>query len=171
VTRIVFENPNVPIITHEEETWKCIKIQSANRTYAQSGANPTIVSFIASTVQIYNAKSSLVCFWKQKYFLLHTLKNAPAFYNAGVVCSCKFRSRRIGSWSCLMEEKLLERNHSNGIQNQVGSLGNCHRHVTRRKSFTIPLNRRDRCHALVLTANRIKMLWNLSKHFTKQKTK
>jgi hypothetical protein len=40
----------------------------------QPGANPTIVSYNASLVKIYN-----------KYFLLHTTKSALAYYNAGVV--------------------------------------------------------------------------------------
>jgi hypothetical protein len=35
----------------------------------QPGANPTIASYNASAVKNYNAKSGLVCFEKQKYFL------------------------------------------------------------------------------------------------------
>jgi hypothetical protein len=46
------------------------------RTFAQHGANPT--------TSIYNATSSVARFRKQKYFY-SILKNALAFYNAGVV--------------------------------------------------------------------------------------
>jgi hypothetical protein len=50
----------------------------------------TIVIYNASTVKNYNAASSLVRF--ENYY-----ENAPAHYNAGVVCICKFWNRRIGS--------------------------------------------------------------------------
>jgi hypothetical protein len=49
----------------------------------QLGANPTIVSYNASTVKIYNATSNLDRF-KTK-MISHTLKNALAYFNAGVV--------------------------------------------------------------------------------------
>jgi hypothetical protein len=42
------------------------------------GANPTIASYTANTVKMYNAKSSPVRF-ENKYFLL-LLKNALAYY-------------------------------------------------------------------------------------------
>jgi hypothetical protein len=49
--------------------------------------------------------------WKQKYILPLSL-NALA-YNAGVVCSCKFQTRRIGSGRFL---KKLEFRHSSKFQ-------------------------------------------------------
>jgi hypothetical protein len=52
-----------------------------------TGANPKIVSYNASTVKFYNATSSLVVVLKTK--------TVVACYNAGVVGSCKFQSRRI----------------------------------------------------------------------------
>jgi hypothetical protein len=45
----------------------------------------TIASNNASVEKISNAKSSLARFENKKYFHLHTLKNALAFYNSGVV--------------------------------------------------------------------------------------
>jgi hypothetical protein len=49
-------------------------------------ANPTVLSYHASAVIIYNATIDISCFLKyvhkQKYF---TLKNALVYYNAGVV--------------------------------------------------------------------------------------
>jgi hypothetical protein len=69
--------------------------------------DPTLrprVTAPALYVNIYNAMSSLVRLENKKYFkyfLLGNLENqsmypttTPAF-----VCSCKFRSRKIGSWS------------------------------------------------------------------------
>jgi hypothetical protein len=52
----------------------------------------------ASVVKIYNATNSIARFLTRIIFLL--CKIALAYYNAGVVGSCKFKSRRIGSsWS------------------------------------------------------------------------
>jgi hypothetical protein len=46
----------------------------------QSGANPTIVSYNASVIKIYNSTNSLVRFEKKNIF-----ENALAYYNSGVV--------------------------------------------------------------------------------------
>jgi hypothetical protein len=48
-----------------------------------TGANPTIASYNASIVNFYNAMGSLTC--DENNFLNSTLKNAVAYYNAGVV--------------------------------------------------------------------------------------
>jgi hypothetical protein len=51
-----------------------------------SGANPSTVSYNASVVKIYIAKGSLMRFEnKNIFFYVPTLKNAQAYYNAGVV--------------------------------------------------------------------------------------
>jgi hypothetical protein len=50
-------------------------------------------SYNASVVKIYNITGTLVRLEKNH----STLKTALAYYNAGIVPSCKFRSRRIGS--------------------------------------------------------------------------
>jgi hypothetical protein len=47
------------------------------------GANPTIASYNASAVKIYNATGSLVRFAVTIFSF--TLKNAPVYKNAGVV--------------------------------------------------------------------------------------
>jgi hypothetical protein len=106
---------------------------------ANGGANPTIVSYIATSSLVrfvrkniffyFEKRSSLLQRWSfsckfrsrrigswiQTYDLWATTlrvamcnmkikilssrrKNGLAYYNAGVVHSCKFRSRRIGSW-------------------------------------------------------------------------
>jgi hypothetical protein len=49
------------------------------------GANPTIVSYNAGATKLYTATSSLVRFGNKNYFLLHTLKDALSYHNAGVV--------------------------------------------------------------------------------------
>jgi hypothetical protein len=51
--------------------------------------NPTTLIYNASFVIFYNATCGLTFF--------STLENALAYYNAGVVHSCKLKSRRIGS--------------------------------------------------------------------------
>jgi hypothetical protein len=48
------------------------------------GANPTIVSYNASAVKIYNATSSLVCS-ENKQFFFYFEKIAVAYYIAGAV--------------------------------------------------------------------------------------
>jgi hypothetical protein len=48
------------------------------------GANPTIVSYSAGVVKLYNASSSLVRFENKKWFSFAP-KNALACHNAGVV--------------------------------------------------------------------------------------
>jgi hypothetical protein len=52
-------------------------------TWFNPGANPTIASYNASVVNFYNAMGSLACF--ENKFFYSTLKNAVAYYNAGVV--------------------------------------------------------------------------------------
>jgi hypothetical protein len=47
----------------------------------ESGANPTIASYNASVVKFYNATGSLARFEKKN----SSLKNAVAYYSAGVV--------------------------------------------------------------------------------------
>jgi hypothetical protein len=62
-----------------------VKIRPTGENFAQSGhpgANPTIVSYNASAVKIYNAKSSLVRF--ETKIVSTSLKNALSYYNAGV---------------------------------------------------------------------------------------
>jgi hypothetical protein len=49
----------------------------------QTGANPTISSYSASVVKIYNTTSSLVQFEKKIFY--SAVKNALAYYNDGVV--------------------------------------------------------------------------------------
>jgi hypothetical protein len=46
------------------------------------GANPTIASYNASVIKFYNATGSLARFENKK---ISYLKNAKAYYNAGVV--------------------------------------------------------------------------------------
>jgi hypothetical protein len=48
------------------------------------GANPTIANYNASVVNFYNTAGSLARF-ENKNILYPTLKNALAYYNAGVV--------------------------------------------------------------------------------------
>jgi hypothetical protein len=64
-------------------------LKSSRVTY-----NASFVIFYASFVIFYNATDSLASFENTSIYT--TLKNALAYYNAGVV-SCKFISRRIGS--------------------------------------------------------------------------
>jgi hypothetical protein len=52
----------------------------------QSGANPTIMSYNASAVKIYNPTSSIVRF-QNKDILFYNEKNALSLYNAGVIPS------------------------------------------------------------------------------------
>jgi hypothetical protein len=52
------------------------------------GANPAILSYNAGVVKIYKPTD-----------IKEGFKNALAYYNADAVNSCKFKSRRIGSWS------------------------------------------------------------------------
>jgi hypothetical protein len=59
-------------------------------------ANPPITSYNAGVVNFYNATGSLARF--EIIIIFFFLKNVLAYYNAGVVPSCKFKSRRIGSW-------------------------------------------------------------------------
>jgi hypothetical protein len=47
------------------------------------GPNPTIVSYNASAVKLYNATGSLLRF--ENNFFSSTLKNTLAYYNTGVV--------------------------------------------------------------------------------------
>jgi hypothetical protein len=60
----------------------------------RSGANPTIVSYNASVV-IFNATGSLARF-ENKSILVFFEKRSSLLQRWR--CSCKFNSRRIGSW-------------------------------------------------------------------------
>jgi hypothetical protein len=60
-----------------------------------SGANPTIASYNASAVKIYNAMCGLVRF-ENKTILFYYEKGSSLLQRWR--CSCKFKSRRIGSW-------------------------------------------------------------------------
>jgi hypothetical protein len=76
---------------------------SHQRHGANPGYSPTIVSNNASVCKkIINATSSIVRFENKKPFS-STLKNALAYYNAGVVALCKFKCRRI----CSCDHELL----------------------------------------------------------------
>jgi hypothetical protein len=57
----------------------------------------------ASVVKIYYATSSLVRF--ENKIISSALKNAIDYCNAGIVPSCKFESRRIGSWRPWFESR------------------------------------------------------------------
>jgi hypothetical protein len=48
------------------------------------GANPTVLSYNASVVIIYNATNSITHICNKKYFV-PKFKNALAYYKAGVV--------------------------------------------------------------------------------------
>jgi hypothetical protein len=50
-----------------------------------AGANPTIVNYNASDVQVYSAPSSLVLYDEKIFSSISNRKNALAYYNAGVV--------------------------------------------------------------------------------------
>jgi hypothetical protein len=63
------------------------------------GANPTIVSYNASSVKIYDAKSSFVRLENNNIFF-SLLKSALVYYvQRWRRCSGKFISRRMGSWN------------------------------------------------------------------------
>jgi hypothetical protein len=68
----------------------CRKVLSCNR----HGANPTIVSYNGSIGKIYNAIYSLVHFENKNIFIYFE----EALWPTTKRCSCKFRSRWIGSW-------------------------------------------------------------------------
>jgi hypothetical protein len=59
------------------------------------GANPTIASYNASAVKIYNATNTLVRFKNKKYYLLQRKKRSSLLQRWR--CRCKLRSRMIGS--------------------------------------------------------------------------
>jgi hypothetical protein len=67
----------------------------------KSRANPRIVSRIVShngsAVKIYNATSSLMRFDNKNVFFYFE-KRSSLVQHWRCSCSCKFRSRRIGSW-------------------------------------------------------------------------
>jgi hypothetical protein len=63
---------------------------------SQPGANPTIASYSASVVNFYNATGSLVRFINKNTFFLYSKKRSSLLQRWR--CSCKFESRRIGSW-------------------------------------------------------------------------
>jgi hypothetical protein len=63
--------------------------------YAMPGANPTIASYNASVVNFYNATDNLARFENKN--ILFYFENAVAYYIQRWRCSCKFKSRRIGS--------------------------------------------------------------------------
>jgi hypothetical protein len=62
-----------------------VVIECYTRTWRGSspGANPAIASYNATVVNFYNATGSLACFENKNIF--SSLKNALAYYNAGVV--------------------------------------------------------------------------------------
>jgi hypothetical protein len=62
-------------------------------------ANPIITSYNASVVKIYNGTKSIKRFLNKIIFI--RCKHVLAYYNAGVVHSCNFKSRRIGSWTII----------------------------------------------------------------------
>jgi hypothetical protein len=79
-----------------------IYFKSARSPAPPPGANPTSASYNASAEIFYNAMSSPVRFEDKNiffYFFSFFVKNALAYYTAGVVVVHKFKSRRIGSWS------------------------------------------------------------------------
>jgi hypothetical protein len=61
------------------------------------GANPTIASYNASAVKIYNATSSLVRFGSKNFFVYFEKMLYTYSQLQRQLCSCKFKSRRIGS--------------------------------------------------------------------------
>jgi hypothetical protein len=65
------------------------------RVTAKPGANPTIASYNASVVHFYNSMSSLARFKKNSFFYFEKRSSLLQRWR----CSCKFKSRRIGSWS------------------------------------------------------------------------
>jgi hypothetical protein len=62
---------------------KGVTFQPLRGWVPSAGVNPTIVSYNAGTVKIYNTKSSLVRFESKKTFS-STLKNALAYHKSGV---------------------------------------------------------------------------------------
>jgi hypothetical protein len=58
-----------------------MNLQAVN--LCRAGANPTIASYNASAVKIYNATSSLVRFENKIFYFI--LKSTLAYHNAGVV--------------------------------------------------------------------------------------
>jgi hypothetical protein len=64
---------------------------------SSSGANPTIASYNAGVVKIYNTLSSLVRFEGKDIFLYILLKTLQPTTAHRCRCNCKFRSRRTGS--------------------------------------------------------------------------
>jgi hypothetical protein len=62
-----------------------------------TGANPTITSYIQrQRCKKFTTQLKEYPFFRIKNIFL-IFKKALAYYNAGVVCSCKFKSRGIGS--------------------------------------------------------------------------
>jgi hypothetical protein len=68
------------------------------------GANPTTVSCNASAVKNYNATTSLVLCWSNESFFYFE-KRCSLLQRW--CCSCKFRSRRIGSLSKMIHLRKL----------------------------------------------------------------
>jgi hypothetical protein len=66
-----------------------------------SGANPTIVYYNASAVNFYNATGSLARF-ESKNIVAYFEKRSSLLQRWR--CSCKFKSRRIGSWPKLFHK-------------------------------------------------------------------
>jgi hypothetical protein len=73
----------------------CTEEMRYEANHLPSGPNPTIVSYNACVEKNYNATGSLVRFATKNIFFYFYEK--PSILQQRWRCSCKFRSRRIGS--------------------------------------------------------------------------
>jgi hypothetical protein len=65
---------------------------NSKRPYTLTGFEPGIFCSVGGRDDHYTTPQG------ENQILLIDSKNALAYYNAGVLCSCQFQSRRIGSW-------------------------------------------------------------------------